>query len=55
MQVRELRKILENVDDDKYVVIEYVDGPHIYVKEPTFGTRIESHQLVILGESENNL
>lgn len=42
MQVKELRKILENAADDMDIVIEYIEGPHIYVKEGTFGVRIES-------------
>ena len=53
MQVKELRKILENAADDMDIIIEYIDGPHIYVKEDTFGVRIEPRQFVILGASEN--
>ena len=56
MQVKELRKILENAADDMDIIIEYIEGPHVYVKEDTFGVRIEPpHQFVILGVSENTL
>lgn len=41
MQVKELRKILENAADDMDIVIEYIEGPHIYVKEEVFCVRFE--------------
>jgi len=49
MKVNELKKILENLDDDSLVQLEYMPCAHEYVIESIQGARVECGKVIFFG------
>ena len=53
MTVKQLRTVLENLDDDDAVMIEYMPRRHEYITELAVGVRItDDDSITILGVTE---
>jgi hypothetical protein len=56
MTVKQLRTVLENLDDDDAVMIEYMPRRHEYITEFAVGVRITDDETVtIFGVTELDL
>ena len=52
MKVAELKKILETLEEDSDVLIEYTPRRHEYIAEHIFGVRAEENTVYILGVTD---
>ena len=53
MTVKQLKTVLDNIDDDNVVMIEYMPRRHEYITELAVGVRItDDDSITILGVTE---